>query len=515
MVTIMNKDVISSIVLDEVHERSVNATSTTNANTTRLHPTKTTAAPGVTNDDNVVTSMTIIDVISIGSNTRLDYLWAQETTWGSHNSIRHFIPVTEDDDPVSSTTSRSSRSPVPAADDGEKDNSNKNNNNKCHTLLSPEDVYSISDWCHNEYTVQKKKQTAASTKEEEDAAYEHGRDIPQLLSSSYRKRYFATRKYLSKKSNPVGWLCAQRRFVYGLMKYKNKLEDSNDDAVLLPDYLLLVDDDTYYNIDLLLDELRSQQQQQRSTAVRASAPPNVYVGCLMIANKKRTIQFGYGGFGTILNKASLKRLMIDKLQCNDDDDEGDNGRQTNVGRPVLEVEEDRQEDDDQHHQGSTNHNVCTILSKNLLGEKCYYVNNHNKAMSLLDVLDAWAINHAPFTLYKNWTSSTATAAKTTMTAKVGSGGFCYHSDHLLATIVELYQLSSPSTTLSPYYLHPIHNSIVAFHSGDGVDGDDSAIAGHNNCLNDYDNCNNGTTSIVCHYQTPLQMRQFYNLPNLR
>jgi hypothetical protein len=59
--------------------------------------------------------------------------------------------------------------------------------------------------------------------------------------------FYAREAWLMKKPNPVGWLCAQKRFPIGLARtvlgYAKRGEES------LPDYLFVVDDDTCYNMD--------------------------------------------------------------------------------------------------------------------------------------------------------------------------------------------------------------------------------------------------------------------------
>eukprot|EP00584_Thalassiosira_punctigera_P012146 CAMPEP_0172559682 /NCGR_PEP_ID=MMETSP1067-20121228/85270_1 /TAXON_ID=265564 ORGANISM="Thalassiosira punctigera, Strain Tpunct2005C2" /NCGR_SAMPLE_ID=MMETSP1067 /ASSEMBLY_ACC=CAM_ASM_000444 /LENGTH=311 /DNA_ID=CAMNT_0013349335 /DNA_START=42 /DNA_END=974 /DNA_ORIENTATION=+ len=39
----------------------------------------------------------VVDVVSIGSRTRWDYVQSQRSTWANHSSIRHFVGISEDD----------------------------------------------------------------------------------------------------------------------------------------------------------------------------------------------------------------------------------------------------------------------------------------------------------------------------------------------------------------------------------------------------------------------------------
>jgi hypothetical protein len=52
----------------------------------------------------------VLDVASIGSNTRIEYMKAQQETWASKHHIRHVFETTEDDDLLPNCTI--SRSPT-------------------------------------------------------------------------------------------------------------------------------------------------------------------------------------------------------------------------------------------------------------------------------------------------------------------------------------------------------------------------------------------------------------------
>ena len=137
----------------------------------------------------ISTNGTIIDIVSIGSNTRFDYLQAQMDTFGSsslnHATVRHFVSVTEDDDP----------------------------DQTCHANLTNEDSYNISNWCH----------------EHNDKPKRPNLNQQPLTWQQRYSKYFISRKALQQKSNPMGWLCAQRRVLTGLTKvYKLHYQSNND-----------------------------------------------------------------------------------------------------------------------------------------------------------------------------------------------------------------------------------------------------------------------------------------------
>ena len=138
-------------------------------------------------------SLPIIDVLSLGSQSRLDYLVAQQSTWASHSSIRHFFNVTEHDD----------RDP------------------HCAMSMDKQDVRKRVLQCRKDF------------------------------QNGFLRQYkYMPATWVVRKAHPMGWWCAQSRPGTGMGKLgtwyrKNSHKD-------LPDFLLLVDDDTMFHIPMLL-----------------------------------------------------------------------------------------------------------------------------------------------------------------------------------------------------------------------------------------------------------------------
>ena len=152
----------------------------------------------------------VVDVLSIASNTRLEYVEAQRRTWASHSMVRNFFHVTEDDDPEPN----------------------------CYKELKNEDVFAISQSCRNK-----------------------GINGPDSTWIQRRMAHLYARvQWLKKKKSPVGWMCAQKRFPAGLAKVLRSYKERSQD---LPAYLLLVDGEyllsfycNVFSLDLVSDPTR-------------------------------------------------------------------------------------------------------------------------------------------------------------------------------------------------------------------------------------------------------------------
>ena len=188
-----------------------------------------------------------LDVISIGSISRLDYVTTQADTFGSHPLIRAFHPVTESD--VMNET--------------------------CGGNMTTDDFNNIVLLCKQNYTVLEPRW------------------------SRFVRQYFAPKKLLSTKKNPMGWLCAQTRpamaLYHALINYNG----------VFPDYLVIIDDDSYLNVELLYEHLRSRHESDRKR-------PTMLAGCLF--SLKEGIEFPHGGFGVVLNSAFLKSLATQRVK---------------------------------------------------------------------------------------------------------------------------------------------------------------------------------------------------------
>jgi hypothetical protein len=138
-------------------------------------------------------SLLTIDVLSLGSQSRLDYLVAQQTTWASHSTIRHFFNVTEHDD----------RDP------------------NCAMSMDKQNVRKQVLQCRNDF------------------------------QNGFLRQYkYMPATWVVRKSHPMGWLCAQSRPGTGMGKVGLWYRQNPQEP--LPDFLLLVDDDTMIHIPMLL-----------------------------------------------------------------------------------------------------------------------------------------------------------------------------------------------------------------------------------------------------------------------
>jgi hypothetical protein len=192
-----------------------------------------------------------VDVVSVGSETRPDYQDAQQNTFGSHSSIRHFFRITEEDD-------------VDQA---------------CHKNLTDEDAYEISKFCRNR---------------------KWGK--PRFVMR-YMRRTYAGIGWLQKKAHPAGWMCAQRRSMHGFTKAMKFYREHKES---FPDYLIIMDDDTYYNMDQVTEHL---------TKTVRKGTPVAFAGCMFrIPIREINFTFPFGGWGLIYSGATLRNL-IRPIRC--------------------------------------------------------------------------------------------------------------------------------------------------------------------------------------------------------
>ena len=193
-----------------------------------------------------------IDILSIGSNTRQEFLHAQRHSFGSHKAIRHFFDATEVDDI----------------------------DPNCSTSLSMDDVKAISKFCSN-----KKWKTH------------------QFLMQNQRNAY-ASAVWLSKKVNPAGWMCAQTRPSFGF----GKVVDFYRTHPELPDYLIIMDDDTYYNIDHF-EAFMTMNIKDPSVAYAIA-------GCMVRSRVREVnFTFPFGGYGIIFSRGKNINCVISFRSC--------------------------------------------------------------------------------------------------------------------------------------------------------------------------------------------------------
>lgn len=207
----------------------------------------------------------VVDWLSIGSLSRPEYIQAQANTFGRHRSIRYFFNATE-------------------LDDAEPD---------CGDHLDAEDVYRIADFC----------------RVAREPRYSYGFAYSNL---------FYRREQLAAKSNPPGWLCAQRRPIAGLVKLFAFYENGEP----LPDYLVVSDDDTYFDMDVFEAHFfRNETSRALVTAGCRFRWPFEFF-------KDRTL--AWGGFGIVFTKHSLE-LLRRPIHCPEDADICDKIEQNQVG----------------------------------------------------------------------------------------------------------------------------------------------------------------------------------------
>lgn len=272
----------------------------------------------------------LVDIISVGSYTRPEYQDAQQNSFGKHPSIRHFFRVTEADD----------------VDQGEK---------SCNEHLSWKEVQNISGFCGGMRNRVKDKH-------------------PFLYELRIK---FANVQWLGRKSNPVGWMCAQKRPMAGFKKVVQFYRENPQQ--LLPDFLIILDDDTYIQMDRVVQYLVSFQKEK----YEESQDDNIVLaGCVIRGRIKRFRWiFPFGGWGTIFSRGTLQTILT-PLYC------GQRINGTELTRADRTVD------------------ICDKLKKDRIGEHEVF----DDGMSLADVMYAYVMRE-PYVDQAHW-----------------SLGFCLHSD---------------------------------------------------------------------------------------
>ncbi|KAL3923197.1 MAG: hypothetical protein SGILL_001790 [Bacillariaceae sp.] len=323
----------------------------------------------------------------------------------------------------------------------------------CYHDLTVEDVMNISNWCRDRYmhnrTIEYMEEhygnnTGVANYQIDGREKKHTVPPTSWVTTQWIEHY-GHNKWLAKKTHPVGWMCAQKRFAKGLAAVLRQYQSASQEYSA-PDFLLLVDDDTYINVDLL---------QQVELQHRSPKEPYVGTGCRVRDELKRTpmTTFAFGGFGHVFSKASIERL-IQPLHCNKNDNK--------------ERFENR---------------ACNTIAQDLIGEKRYF----QDGMSVADLMDA-RVRSESYKGYKEW-----------------QDGFCFHGDHYLATIVHLYGILSEEdapvinerNVKDMATMSAIQDSELVI-----VSHNDTIRKG--NCHNEYDHCDHNT-SLACHYQSQQEM----------
>jgi len=187
-----------------------------------------------------------VDMLSIGSKDRLEYLQTQRRVLGPH--VRNFVGVTEDDDDIQSCWG-----------------------------LSNETAKAVCDYCRQESFQARMSQYLGGA--------------PVTIDDQRHRRFVKYEYLLRVHANPAGWLCAQKRPMTALYRY---LKDNRD----LPDYLFIVDDDTFVHVPRVVHGLEE---------FHANAP--AVAGCLTHFPAK-ALPMPWGGYGTFLRKSLLQQLLV-------------------------------------------------------------------------------------------------------------------------------------------------------------------------------------------------------------
>jgi len=261
-----------------------------------------------------------LDILSIGSVLRPDLQQAQRETFGRY--ARNFVAINETID--SETT--------------------------CSTQLSKADAFGIAQFCKS------------ST-------------FSQHAALEKMTVHFATRKWLAKKKNPTGWMCAQKRPLDALVAYVHQYR--ND----WPDYLAVVDDDSYLQVPAVLKELSLQ-------------PPGARAGCMIRSRLyEQNFTHPFGGYGLFLHQSALESLVL-PIHCKDES---------------IESED--------HHRDDFNTLACWRLQQDSLGERNLFRNG----MSVLELMQTYSLQ-SPYLQHQQWKDT----------------GYCLHSDWMWGYILNFY-----------------------------------------------------------------------------
>ncbi|KAL7579666.1 hypothetical protein ACA910_021816 [Epithemia clementina (nom. ined.)] len=311
----------------------------------------------------------IIDVLSVGCRLQHELQQAQQDTFGSHPSVRHFYRATEDDDTEQS----------------------------CVATMNENRVWKLAKVCQQ-------------------------RPKPYPILDQLARHYFSPMT-LVEKSNPVGWLCAQKRPFDGFRRMITKYQYANA-MEHLPDYLLVVDDDTWVNLYNVVPFL---------TQTYPSQSAHVVAGCLM-QTKAQVFNFtvAYGGYGFVFSKAAL-RNMLQPLRCpvlmmNDTVTDTN----TSGSEPPLPPSDD---DGDDYSNDYFTKLACWRLQQNGIGELPLF----RDGMSIADLMHAYVFDQ-PFEQAKRWNAA----------------GFCMHSDWAWSYFVNFYHIAQP--VASSHYVKNNNNN---------------------------------------------------------
>jgi hypothetical protein len=290
----------------------------------------------------------IIDVLSTGSITRPDYQTAQQEFLSRHLSVRHYFAATEVNDTEVN----------------------------CHERLNWTQVKSISKKCRR---------------------WNNKQRVPLLARMV---NGFASIRFLQKKANPVGWMCAQKRPLTALWNVLQDYRNSRN-GQSLPDYLFMVDDDTWLQMDTLVSDLLNEYPAHL---------PNFLAGC-QINFKHDNFTIPFGGYGMIWTRAALERWIQPLVGC--DPFTRRRHQTTNQNNEFVRHACERYQ---QHHRLGERIRPGDA-SGILLGQ------GNNRSMTVADILYGY-VQRANYTDEEQWDGI----------------GYCLHSDWALGYFAAEYQI---------------------------------------------------------------------------
>ena len=244
--------------------------------------------------ENNVTDDIILDMLSMGSKTRPDYYRTQHLIYTTHPAVRNFMVMTEANDTEST----------------------------CATDLTKEHIDQICAHCRNK-----------------DRFW----GIPKGEYSFIRPRadMYLSNETINSLANPIGWLCAQKRTIDGLVHMLTTYKNSP-----IPDYLVVMDDDTWINVPAFLDTLETLYPADHAFFV---------AGCrINLKKEQKNFKFPYGGWSYVFTRPVLQGLLQPRT-C-----------------------KDKHKDQD----------FCAQLALNAAGERDLFVDG----MSILDLMKAYAFH---------------------------------------------------------------------------------------------------------------------------
>ena len=299
-----------------------------------------------------------VDVLSVGSQLRLDFLQGQMNSWASHTAVRHFWGFSEMDD----------------------------SDPNCSATIGT---------TQNHFRLCK-------------------RVWPRPTDSALHK-FFQMSYGLGTRKKPPGWLCAQTRFGQAIGKvgaeyrkriyhqHASSLSADGDStttssvASILPDYLLLVDDDTYVDVEAITHTMQSELAKVATSTASAGEStssltttekkkneddillhyPRAYGGCVYV-DSRVNLTIPIGGFAVVLTKASVLRF-ITPIFCSN------NNKNRSTTQHASAYDE---------FQSAT----CRQLRKNELRERKHF----REGMTLSDLSFEWSKSAPKFCFNSDW-----------------------------------------------------------------------------------------------------------------